>query len=302
MKKVILLVVLALNCIIQMCAQNINLTRFERNYTSLIASMDPVYDNAGEACALIRFYVRDDGFEIEPNLGYLRVEKKTGEIRVWLPAGTKRLTIRHKGAMTLSGYEIPMTLEPKVTYEAELEIAEKKKVAFPYNIFTQVGYNVLSISGPSVSIGADISHHIVELNAVYGLNKTDDWYFYNTDGSVNAAYNYQAFRVGLRYGYNIKATEIISIIPQIGAAFNFMNGTSVAGTSGGSYKSANSISGLVAAKLAVALSKSFWLQVTPEYNFGISKNDVCKLVGENDNTFKSWTDGVNLNVGLMIYF
>ena len=285
---------------IQVSAQNISVTRFERNYTSLIASVDPVYDNAGEACALIRFYVRDDGFEIEPNLGYLRVEKRTGEIRVWLPAGTKRLTIRHQGAMTLSGYEIPVTLEPKVTYEAELEISEKKKSTVPF--YAQVGYNVMSISGPSITIGADINHHVVELNAVYGLNKTDDWYFYSTDGSVNAAYNYQDIRIGLRYGYCIKASEIIDITPQAGAAYNIMSGTSVAGTSGDSYKNANSISALVAARLAVAVGKKFWLYVTPEYDFGISKNDVCKLVGEKDNTFKSWTDGFNLNLGLMIYF
>ena len=37
-------------------AKNIQITKFERNYTSLIASMNPVFDNAGDACAVIRFW------------------------------------------------------------------------------------------------------------------------------------------------------------------------------------------------------------------------------------------------------
>ena len=47
-------------------AQNIKVLRFERNFTSLIGSMEQVTDNAGEACAVIRFWVKDNDFEVEP--------------------------------------------------------------------------------------------------------------------------------------------------------------------------------------------------------------------------------------------
>ena len=132
---------------IQIYAQDIKVTTFERNITSLIASMDPVYDNAGEACAVVRFFVRDEGFEIEPNLGVLKRENKTGEVRLWLPIGTKRLTVRHQGAMPLSGYEIPVALEPKVTYDATLEITEAKKPQIASNIrfFVGTGDGVLEV-------------------------------------------------------------------------------------------------------------------------------------------------------------
>ena len=50
------------------------------------------------------------------------------------------------------------------------------------------------------------------------------------------------------------------------------------------------------------LSKQVSLQLTPEYDFGLSKEDLCKLIGDNDKTFKSWTEGFNLNVGVMISF
>ncbi|MBP5778127.1 MAG: hypothetical protein J6W56_11345, partial [Prevotella sp.] len=70
----------------------------------------------------------------------------------------------------------------------------------------------------------------------------------------------------------------------------------------GTYKSASSVSALVAVRLVVTLGEKFRLQVTPEYDFGLSKDNVCKLVSDNDSKFKSWTDGFNLNIGLMIYF
>lgn len=303
MKRIVLLSLLVLAIAGSINAQDIKVTRFERNYTSLIASVDPVYDNSGEACAVIRFFGVDNDYEIDPNLGYLRVEKRMGEVRMWLPAGTKRLTIRHQDAMTLSGFEIPLSLEPKVTYEADLEIEEKQKSDFWHHVFVQAGYNIMSISGPTIAIGANINNHIIELGGIYGVNKTDELYFYNTDGSTKAAYRYQAFRVSLRYGYEIQATKGFSIAPQVGLAYNIITGNALSSNPpGNNYKNANSFSALVDVKLAVDLSKHIKLYVTPEYDFGISKNDVCKLVSDYDKTFKSWTDGFNLSVGLMVNF
>lgn len=304
MRKILLLLMLALISFTQLRAQDIQVTTFERNVTSLIASMDPVYDISGEACAVIRFFVREDGFEIEPNLGVLKREDRTGEIRMWVPMGTKRLTIRHAGSMPLAGYEIPVILEPKVTYDATVEIVEKPHVfSSDVHFFVGAGYNVMSISGPSLAIGLDISHHIIEVDGVLGLNKTDDWYFYNSSGNTIAAYNYKAFRIGARYGYDFKASDAFSIIPQVGAAYNIISGEAV-GTivQNGTYKSASSISAFAAVRLAVVLGENFRLQLTPEYDFGLSKDNVCKLVSDNDSKFKSWTDGFSLNVGLMVYF
>ena len=71
MKK-ILIGLLLMVAVSEMNAQDIQVARFERNYTSLIASTNPVYDNTGEACAVIRFFVRDDGFIVEPNMGMMK--------------------------------------------------------------------------------------------------------------------------------------------------------------------------------------------------------------------------------------
>ena len=311
MKKIVSLLVLILTFSLHVNAQKkIQVTKFEKNVTSLIGSMNQVEDNTGEACAVLRVRMPDNIFEIEPNLGIVKKETKTGELLLWIPVGTKRLTVRHYGVMPLAGYEIPVRLEPKVTYDAEVEIVEytsgskgKSYEERDYHVFVGAGYNVTAISGPSAMIGLDYKHHMIEVGAVFGLNKTDDMYFYNSDGNLNAAYNYQAFRVSLRYGYNLGLSDIFSLTPQLGAAYNSMSGTAIKnGNSNSSYQSTSSISGIAAVRLVAKLSKQIGLYVTPEYDFGLSKEDICKLIGENDKTFKSWTEGFNLNVGVMISF
>lgn len=311
MKKIVSLMVLILTFSLQANAQKkIQVTKFERNVTSLIGSMNQVEDNTGEACAVLRVRMPDDIFEIEPNLGIVKKETKTGELLLWIPVGTKRLTVRHYGVMPLAGYEIPVRLEPKVTYDAEVDIVEswtggKSRIyeERDYHVFIGAGYNVMAISGPSVMVGLDYKHHVIEAGVVYGLNKTDDLYFYNSDGNLKAAYNYQAFRISLRYGYDIEIGKSISVTPQIGAAYNIMSGTAIQnGNSNSSYQSTNSISGLASVRLVAKLSKQIGLYVTPEYDLGLSKEDICKIIGENNKTFKNWTEGFNLNAGIVINF
>lgn len=304
MKKItILLVLLAVTG--QLMAQDIQITKFERNYTSLIASTNPVYDNTGEACAVLRFFVRDTDFIIEPNLGVLKRDILPGEIRLYVPKGTKRLTVRQKNWMPLTGYEIPVQIEPKVTYDVEISITEealrRNKANKGHNVYVGAGYNVVSISGPSVVLGFDVNHHNIELGAVFGLNKTDDLYFYDANSSVSEAYNYKAIRIQLRYGYDFKVTDFFSVMPQAGVAYNILNGKEVVSGSG-NYKSASSLSALLVLRLVASFNDRFKLHITPEYDFGLSKNNNCKILSDFDSTFKSWTDGFNLNIGLMYFF
>lgn len=98
--------------------QDIVITNFELVPTGVI--LDNVNDNNGDACALIKFSVRDTSFVIEPNLGFVRRESKTSEIRLWVPAGTKRLTISHRGMYPLRNWQIPEKIESKRVYHAYL--------------------------------------------------------------------------------------------------------------------------------------------------------------------------------------
>lgn len=306
MKKILCVIILLVLLISEGKAQNIQITKFERNVTSLIASTNPVYDNAGEACAMVRFFVRDMGFTIEANLGVVKTDTLSGEIRLWIPTGTKRITVRHEGMLPLSGYEIPIRIESKATYEATIDIEERKeKKESNAHVFLEARYNVMTLAGPEVGLGFEVKNHVIEVNAVYGLKKSDDLFFYDKDGNMNEAYSYQPFRLGLRYGYEIEIIEnVLAVVPQVGCAYNLMSGKGVASTvsTGDDYKTASSFSALGALRLQVALGNHLKLYVTPEYDYGLYKDDNCKWISDYDKTFKGWTDGFNLSVGLNVSF
>lgn len=299
MKKIIiaLLLIVAANGV---KAQEIEIKKFERNYTSLIASVNPVNDNTGEACAVIRFLGKDANFIIEPNMGMMKLETMTNEIRIWVPKGTKRLTIRREGVLPLIGYEIPVTIESKATYEAEISISDGANKH--HNVYAGLGYNVVSISGPSAALGFDVSHHNIEIGAVWGLNKTDAMYFYDSNGDLTGAFEYKAIRIQLRYGYDIGITDFFSVMPQVGAAYNIYNSNEVVKGNSSKYDSANSLSGIAAMRLVTSFNNRFKLHITPEYNFSLNKNDNCKILSDFDSKFKSWTEGFNLNIGLIYFF
>jgi len=101
-------------------AQDISIDNFEAKPTDLKARVSPVYDKSGEACALIRFSTRDTTFIIEGNQGVLKRETLPGEILMYVPHGTKLLTIRRDNLYPLRDYEIPMRLEPMSVYDALL--------------------------------------------------------------------------------------------------------------------------------------------------------------------------------------
>lgn len=113
--------------------QDIIVADFHHVVTDLTASVSPINDFNGEACAVIKFFVRDTTFVIEPNLGYIKRESKVGEIRLWVPVGTKRLTVRHEGLFPLKDYIIPEPIDCKKAYHAYLMVNEtattsKKKI------------------------------------------------------------------------------------------------------------------------------------------------------------------------------
>lgn len=298
------LMAMALMMPLQMGAQNIQITKFERNPTSLIASMNQVVDNAGNACAVIRFWYSGEEFIIEPNLGVLKKEEYPGETRLWVPKGTKRITVRHKNDKPLRGYTIPIRVEAKTDYDADISISSTPITTLSRSyVYLNAGYNIMSLSGPSVAIGANMKHHQIELGVVYGLNKTDSLFFFGNDGDLLADLHYNAIKVGLSYGYEIPVSDFFSITPMVGGSYNAYIGDEASGISKSSkYKNGNSISVSGGVRLSVAFSSHFKLCVTPEYQSAVYKDETCKLVSKYDDNMKNWHTGFNLNVGLMIVF
>lgn len=284
-------------------AQSIKITSFNANLTNYGASYAKVYDNNHEVCARIRFTVQNPSLKVEGNLGVVKMQRLEGEVWAYVPQGTKTLTLRCGGAMLR--YNVPVEIESMVTYDANVELSSDIARQRKHVVYVMPAYNIISISGPAVNVGATLGRHNFEIGAVVGLKKSDDLFFYSNDETLRSAHNYKAIRVQARYGYSFPLTDFLQVIPQVGVAGNFISGSDVAGVTVSEtdyMESASSLSALVAARFTVELSRSFFVQVTPEYDFGLYKSNECKVLNNGDSTIKKWTDGFNLSVGLIIYF
>lgn len=278
MKKILTIIVLSI-AIGHAMAQDIIVTKFEKNPMGLRARVDTVADNTGNACALICFDVRDTSIEIEPNLGIVKRETLPGEIRLYVPAGTSRLTIRGEGMLPLRDFRIPVGIESKATYHAIIECYVNGRVETHENLtkpvqiekperrteiekpkkyettpktyettstnwFFDAGCQLKNVSGLSLGFGVNANHHVVELSGVLGLDKTDDYYFYNTGtGKLVNTWNYKALKGQLSYGYELCLGDYVGVVPFAGMTVSKYYGTSDHNSSN-DYKNASAAAGL----------------------------------------------------------
>ena len=287
-------------------AQDFKITTFEKYPLDLTAAVANIKDKNGDVCALIRFSTRDDEFVFEPNLGIVKTEKKVGETLIYVPKGTKRITIRHPRLGVLRNYTIPVRIEGKSVYEAVIQIEPKDVLPRKRTVFFNIGlgYNVLGIMGPSAFIGLNIGAHNIEGGAIIGLDKVDGINFYQaSNGAFMGTYDYSAMRFFARYGYDIKVGSIL-LTPQIGAAINQISGTEIRRSTSGVnlFGNASGIIATVGCRLNWCLSKNIRLQITPEYDFCLKGDRGFNIIKESKSKIESWSDGLNVTAGLVFHF
>lgn len=302
MKEIrILLLAMSLGLPMWVKAQEIKVTRFEQSRNSMIARMNPALTRTEETCAVLRVYVTGDDYSIEPNLLSVKDTTLAGEIRLWVPPGTSRLTVRRKGLKPLIGYQIPIRVEAKTDYDVDVEIVETPPP--PDNhVYLGAGYNIMSLSGPSLMVGANLHHHQIELGSVYGLNKSDDLFIYDANDNLKAGYNYNAIRASLTYGYEIAVSDFFFITPMAGVSYiAYLGNEASSSTKSTDYKNANSLSATGGVRFSLGFGKLRFC-ITPEYHSAVYKDKNCKLFSSYDDNMKNWHTGFNLNVGLSVYF
>lgn len=288
------------------------IAKFKRNMTDLTASKAAVKDNNGVEGALLRFSAKDGQFTYTPNLGVLKAVQGTGEVLIYVPKGTKLITIRHPRLGIIRDYRIPETVESKAVYDIVIEIMNVEK---KHPVYVGAGFNVVGLMGPEASVGINFGGFNAEAGFIYGIKKSDDHFMQDPEsGDDVAGYSYSATRAFLRLGWEIKLANAFTITPLVGGAMNFISGKELMKPSpkGKGYDKTTTISGTAGARFRFRLGEHFSLQATPEYLFAISKDDVAKTIEikkkqqnqkvEYDDTSKSWTEGFGMALGLLIYF
>lgn len=84
------------------------------------AFINPVRDLNDEDCGLLKVIAPDD-FVFSTPLGIVKRVDKTGEIWLYVPKGTKKITIKHAEWGVLRDYALPSRIDSHMTYELRID-------------------------------------------------------------------------------------------------------------------------------------------------------------------------------------
>jgi len=137
--KYLILTITLLQAFILVPAQNIAVKSFRVLSNDQTARVHyPVTDQNGEKCAVLKVVTTQKGFAWEGGtLGITKVENKTGEYWVYIPRGSKRITIKHDKLGVLRDYIYPEAIKKAMVYEMVLTTGIVKTIVEEREIKSQ---------------------------------------------------------------------------------------------------------------------------------------------------------------------
>ncbi len=273
-----------------------------RNIRENITSIQTKYkDLNGNYAARIRFAVTDSLFEFDTNLGMLAIEKKAGEVSLFVPFEAKRITVRHPKLGIIRDFSLPK-LQPRVTYDVEIFVPGYKTPEF--YIYAGFGFNAISVMGPLAFLGASYKNFQLEAGYVLGLDKVESITFTRpNDPSFVESYDYSCSKFWVRLGYSM-GSETFRVSPQVGVSFNMISGKDASGVSnsGDFFKKSNPMSAFVALRLNLKVVNRLRVYLTPQYDFAIGGDKVFEVIKKGDSKLKAWGEGFGINAGFIYEF
>lgn len=110
------------------------------------AFVDAVRDLNGEACALVKVVAPPD-FAFSSPLGIVKRTDGVGEIWLYLPKGTKQLTLKHPQWGVLRDYPLGQKLESRMTYELRVALPKAPVVErHDTVVFTQTVVDTVTVA------------------------------------------------------------------------------------------------------------------------------------------------------------
>ncbi len=140
MKQLILLVIAIIFLLPLSKAQNgISVASFKELPMDMTARVtSPVIDQNGDVSALIRVVTTQTGFKWEAGiLSIVKAEHKTGEYWLYVPYGSKKLTIMHPKLGVLRNYFYPVPIKKATVYEMILTTGTVETIIHDAEIQTQ---------------------------------------------------------------------------------------------------------------------------------------------------------------------
>ena len=145
------------------CAQTMSVKSFRLLPNDMTAASleGKRIDQNGEAAALIRVVTSQTGFGFEAGtLGIVATKQMVGEVWVWVPHGSRKISIMHQQLGVLRDYRYPIEIEAERTYELVL-VSGKVETFIQEEVHQQ--YLVFQITPPNASL--EVNDQFWELDA-----------------------------------------------------------------------------------------------------------------------------------------
>ena len=119
--KMVLATLMWLFCQARMFSQEFSVASFQVLPNDVSAFINNLRDLNDEACALIKVEAPSD-FAFSTPLGIVKRKDEVGEIWLYVPKGTKMLTLKHPQWGVIRDYKLGKPLESRMTYELKLNL------------------------------------------------------------------------------------------------------------------------------------------------------------------------------------
>lgn len=134
--KMVLATLMWLFCQARMFSQEFSVASFQVLPNDVSAFIHHVRDLNDEACALIKVEAPSD-FAFSTPLGIVKRKDEVGEIWLYVPRGTKMLTLKHPQWGVIRDYKLGKPLESRMTYEMKLNLP-KPAIAEKHDTIIQI--------------------------------------------------------------------------------------------------------------------------------------------------------------------
>ena len=116
----------------KLMAQEFSVESFRQLPNDVSAFINVVYDLNDDACALVKVVAPSD-FAFSTPLGIVKRKDEVGEIWLYIPKGSRMLTLKHPEWGVLRDYRFDKPLESHMSYELRLNLPMPQITEFHYN-------------------------------------------------------------------------------------------------------------------------------------------------------------------------
>ena len=171
-------------------------------------------------------------------------------------------------------------------------------------VMVGMGFNAISLMGPSAHLGIGYGAFRLEAGYVFGFDKVKDIAFTASGAPMPAEiYDYSCNKLWVRIGGVLNSKSKFKVTPQVGVAINMIKGKVTGGSNNSHYyQKSNPMSVFGALRLSYDVANWLSLHVTPQYDFALSNDEVYGVIKTVDNKIKSWGEGFGVNAGILFHF